>query len=108
MVDETDQKSPLQRIRIHLFLEGEVQGVFLRSMIRNKAQLLHVRGWVRNLANNKVEALFEGDRDDVEELVTFCRAGPGAAAIDKSTMEEEPYRGEFSDFEIRTENYLDE
>lgn len=65
-----------------------------------RARALGVRGWVRNLPDGRVEAVFEGSEEAVEQMLEFCREGPPAARVTKVEVREEPYKGEFSNFRI--------
>ncbi len=88
--------------RVHINILGEVvQGVFFRAKINEKANALDVTGFVRNKDDGSVEAVFEGDDSDVDELLDFCREGPRGAQIEDVEIVEEEYEGEFEDFEIR-------
>ena len=69
-------------IRRHVVVTGHVQGVFFRETARRRAQSAGVTGWVRNRPDGAVEAVFEGEREAVERLVEFCRAGPRGAHVD--------------------------
>jgi acylphosphatase len=89
------------KIRAHVFISGRVQGVFFRIETRNMAVKKNVSGWVRNNSNGKVEATFEGEKEDVEKLVEFCRDGPPGARVTKINVQWEEYIGEFKDFKIR-------
>jgi len=82
-------------------VEGYVQGVFFRYEASRIAKSLNVNGWVRNLPDCRVEAVFEGEKENVEEMVKFCRLGPPGAHVDDVEAKWETYRGEFSSFEIR-------
>ncbi len=106
MQDQT-QGTGLARVRMTVIMEGQVQGVFLRSSVRNRARVLRVSGWIRNLLDGKVEAVFEGDRDSVDELIAYCRRGPGGAHVENCTATEGEYTGEFDGFEIRNELIAD-
>jgi len=88
------------KTRAHVWVEGHVQGVFFRYETSRIARNLNVNGWVRNLPNGQVEAVFEGEKENVEEMVKFCRRGPPGAQIDDVEAKWETYRGEFSTFEI--------
>ena len=78
-------------IRRRVVVHGLVQGVFFRDTTRRLAQQRGVAGWVANRWDGTVEAVFEGDADDVERLVEFMREGPRGAAVDRVEMfEEEP------------------
>lgn len=68
-------------IKSHIFVEGKVQGVFYRSWIKKMAEELHVNGWVKNLDDGRVEAVFEGPRDKVDELVELCKQGSESARV---------------------------
>ena len=60
-------------VRVHVFVSGIVQGVFFRQKTRQLAESRGVTGWVRNLDDGRVEAVFEGQEADVNTLVGFCR-----------------------------------
>ncbi len=72
-----------------MIVSGRVQGVFFRETTRQTAQAVDLAGWVRNLADGTLEAVFEGSRDAVEQLVDFCRTGPPNARVDEMTVTEE-------------------
>jgi len=78
-----------------------VQGVFFRYETQMRARRLGVKGWVRNLSDGRVEAVFEGDREKIEEMLEFCKRGPPGAQVTNLTVKWEEPTGEFSDFEIR-------
>jgi len=82
-------------------VEGHVQGIFFRYETSKVARNLDVNGWVRNLPDGRVEAVFEGEKENVEEMIKFCRRGPPGAQVDNVEVKRETYRGEFSGFEIR-------
>ena len=90
----------MKKIRVHLIIEGRVQGVWFRESTRRKALSLGVYGWVRNLPDGTVEVVAEGDEDKVEELVKWCYKGPPAAEVIKVRKREEEYLGEFNDFDV--------
>jgi acylphosphatase len=72
-------------------ISGRVQGVFFRDTARRHADVAGVAGWVRNTPDGTVEAVFEGERAAVEELVEFCRRGPSRAEVSSvEVVEEEP------------------
>ncbi len=89
------------KARTHIFVSGKVQGVFFRSSTEEKAQEIGVTGWVRNLADGRVEAIFEGEQKKVEELVHWCKKGPQYAVVDSVEVIPENYKGEFPGFIIR-------
>jgi acylphosphatase len=88
-------------IRVRVIFKGRVQGVYFRAHTKDKADELGIRGWVMNLANGDVEAVFEGDEDKIEELVEYCKSGQPHAKVEEATMTLEDFKSEFADFEIR-------
>jgi len=91
----------LAKVRAHVFVSGRVQGVFFRSETQDEASRRNVSGWVRNLPDRRVEAVFEGERDDVERLIEFCRRGPPGARVKEVKVRWESYTGEFRGFRVR-------
>ena len=89
------------KVRAHVYVSGLVQGVFFRHETRKHASLLGVSGWVRNLPDGRVEALFEGDKEKVDEMLKFCRSGPPGAEVQDAEVAWESWKGEFRDFHIR-------
>ncbi|MFO7966767.1 MAG: acylphosphatase [Archaeoglobaceae archaeon] len=80
--------------RIHVYISGRVQGVFFRDSTREKARELGVNGWVRNMRDGRVEAVFEGDEDKVGKMVEWCHEGPGSARVDQVQISKEEPVGE--------------
>jgi len=87
-------------VRAHLIVKGRVQGVFFRHNTNREANRLGVTGWVRNLSSGDVEVVAEGERNAVEELISWCRRGPSMARVDDVTVIWETYTGEFSGFNV--------
>jgi len=87
--------------RVHVFISGRVQGVWFRSYTEAEAKKLGVKGWVRNLPDGRVEAVFEGEDSAVDKMVAWCHKGSPYAKVEKVEVIEEPYKGEFTDFKIR-------
>ena len=86
--------------RAHVIVSGRVQGVFFRSTTRDEAESRNVSGWVRNLLDGRVEAVFEGDKESVDQLVEFCRKGPPNAIVRSIEVKWEEYQAEFSGFRV--------
>ena len=86
---------------VHVYLSGRVQGVGFRAFIRRNAERLSVQGWARNLADGRVEALFSGDKSDVDQLLKLVRKGPRFADVQDIKIEEKDYQDKYSSFEIR-------
>lgn len=91
----------MAKARAHVFISGRVQGVNFRWHTQRQAEREGVTGWVRNLRDGRVEAVFEGEEDAVRRLVDWCRQGPPAARVDDVEVRWEPPTGEFQDFSIR-------
>ncbi|WP_423751651.1 acylphosphatase [Salinirarus marinus] len=89
-----------ERTRAHVFVSGRVQGVYYRANTRDAARERGVDGWVRNLDDGRVEAVFEGAEDDVESMVEWCRDGSPAARVEDVRVDDEPPEGE-SGFRVR-------
>lgn len=79
--------------RRHIVVHGFVQGVGFRYAVERAATSRGVAGWVRNRPDGTVEAVFEGEREDVEALVAFCRQGPRGAAVEHVDFAEESAEG---------------
>lgn len=87
-------------VRAHVIISGKVQGVFFRAHTKSIADRLGVKGWVRNLPDGRVEAVFEGERDSVEEVIEWCWRGPPAARVTNVEVSWEKFKGDFSSFKI--------
>jgi acylphosphatase len=88
------------RTRAHVYVSGKVQGVYYRATTREQARDRGVDGWVRNLDDGRVEAVFEGDEASVESMVEWCHTGSPRAEVEGVEVEYEPPEGE-SGFEVR-------
>ncbi len=90
----------MDNVRAHAHISGLVQGVFFRSNTERMALNLGLKGWVRNLRDGRVEAVFEGKRDKVTEMLQWCKMGPPNAKVIDVTIQFEKYKGKFTKFEI--------
>ncbi|MCW4044044.1 MAG: acylphosphatase [Candidatus Bathyarchaeota archaeon] len=88
-------------VRAHVLVSGRVQGVFFRSETKRKADAHGVTGWVRNLPDARVEAVFEGEEEAVAALVEFCKRGPTGANVTHVDLTWETCTGEFVGFKIK-------
>jgi acylphosphatase len=70
-----------QRIRRRVIVSGRVQGVAFRASTEHEAHARGLAGWVRNLADGRVEAVLEGPADAVEAVLTWCHRGPRFARV---------------------------
>ena len=86
--------------RVHLRIEGRVQGIFFRYSAVEEAVRLRLRGWVRNCPDGSVEVVAEGPKKNIEELIRWCRHGPPGAHVYNVQIQWEEYKGEFENFHI--------
>jgi acylphosphatase len=89
--------------RVHVYISGRVQGVFFRAETQLTAKSFNLAGWVRNIADGRVEACFEGKDENIDKMLAWCHIGPPAARVEEVLTEEEPYTGDFCDFFIKHE-----
>ncbi|MEJ5300843.1 MAG: acylphosphatase [Thermodesulforhabdaceae bacterium] len=86
--------------RVHVWIDGRVQGVFFRAYMRDAAKKEGVGGWVKNTPDGRVEAVMEGDADAVDRMIKWCHRGSPLSRVDDVVVEEELFKDEFSDFVI--------
>jgi acylphosphatase len=86
--------------RIRILIKGKVQGVFFRQALKVTAKKNNVSGWVRNLSDGKVEAIIEGDDENVSAVVEWCHAGPANARVEDVEIKNEKFVGAFSKFDV--------
>ena len=87
--------------RVHVVIAGRVQGVFFRDSTRRRAAALGLHGWVRNLGDGRVEAVFQGPGGEIDQILAWCHLGPPAAKVTELTVGEEPPEAGESRFVIR-------
>jgi len=90
----------MARERRRVIVTGRVQNVWFRDSCRSEALARGVAGWVRNRSDGSVEAVFEGPREAVEQMIAWCRVGPPQAQVDDVEVSEEPVQSDFG-FAIR-------
>lgn len=90
-----------ESISVRLIVRGKVQGVYFRFNMRQVAMKNSVVGWVRNLPDGNVEALLEGNKEDVNQVVQWSKIGPENARVDEVKMDYGQYTGKYKDFIIR-------
>lgn len=86
--------------QLHLVVSGLVQGVGYRHSTYRKAIELGLRGWVRNLPDGDVEAVFQGDRARIERMLAWCRHGPALARVDRVSETWQPASPAYDEFQI--------
>ena len=90
----------MEKVRAQVLIEGRVQGVFFRYHTQETAFNLGLKGWVKNRRDGSVEAVFEGDKEKVDQIIQWCHRGPPEARVTKVHLNWEDYNGEFDDFTI--------
>jgi acylphosphatase len=88
------------RERAHVYVSGQVQGVFFRESARERAERLGLAGWVKNLPDGRVEALFEGEPEKVREMIRWCEEGPPHATVEEVDAEFEAPEEDLRGFEV--------
>ena len=86
--------------RLHVFIEGRVQGVWFRDSTRAQARSLGLGGWVRNLPDGRVEAVFEGPKDKLAQILAWCHQGSPHSRVERVEPDWSPAQGGFADFRI--------
>ena len=87
--------------RLRILVSGRVQGVFFRGSTNTKAKELGLTGWVKNLSDGRVEAVFEGEEGAVNKIISWARRGPVFAKVEDLRVIEENYCDEFTSFQIK-------
>lgn len=90
-----------KKVRAQILVSGLVQMVFFRSYTQQKAQEFGLTGWVKNLSDGRVEALFEGNRENIEKMIEWAKKGPPNAQVDGCEVNWQEYKGEFNNFQVR-------
>jgi len=90
----------MEKVRVRVVIEGRVQGVFFRYHTQEMAYRLGIKGWVKNRRDGRVEAVFEGEKDRVNQMIQWCHHGPPEARVSGVRVNWEEYTGEFQDFSI--------
>ena len=88
------QDSMSQPVRVHVFIQGRVQGVFFRQSAKAEAERLGLRGWVANREDGRVEGVAEGPQEAVDRWVEWCRTGPADAPVQHVEVAAEMTQGE--------------
>ena len=86
---------------IKAVISGRVQGVFYRAETKKAADRLGVNGWVRNLPNGCVEAVFQADDQTIDQMLAWCRRGSPGAVVSGIVTESCPVPEDFDSFNIR-------
>ena len=95
--------NPLEKSSVHLNISGRVQGVYYRASMLQEAQRLGLTGWVMNRPDGSVEAVAEGWKTKIEELIAWCRQGPQGARVSAVEAQWQKPENGFVGFAIRRE-----
>lgn len=87
--------------RVHVWVSGRVQGVGFRAFVMQAGALYGLTGWVRNLADDQVEAVAEGRREGIERFVEAVKRGPRPARVEDSRVDWESPQGDMDGFRVR-------
>lgn len=96
-MEKSDHSDPE---RAHVYVSGGVQGVFYRDSARREARQLGLDGWIQNLPDGRVEAVFEGPSRSVRRMVRWCEEGPPHASVENVEAEFGEARGDLRGFEV--------
>lgn len=91
---------PKSMTQAHVFISGFVQGVGFRHFVRSKASELELTGWIRNLPDNRVEVVFQGNKSAIEEIIKDCKKGPFLSEVDNVDFQWEDGEDKFTSFDI--------
>ena len=90
-----------EHVQIKVVISGRVQGVFFRQETCKTALGFNLKGYVKNLANGSVEAVFQGKKSDVEKAIQWCHIGPALSVVNSVIKEEQQPLSDYSRFEVR-------
>lgn len=90
-------------MQAHVYISGFVQGVGYRQFVKSKAHELGLTGWAKNLPDGRVEAVFQGKRAKIEQMILLCRKGPMLSEVEDIVVEWEESIQEYQTFEIEHE-----
>lgn len=91
----------MEEARAHIFISGRVQGVCYRAFTQELAYKLDLKGWVKNLYDGRVEAVLEGNKKAIEQVIKECYAGPPGSRVKDIEVYWEPFIAEQKGFVIR-------
>jgi len=89
-----------EKTRVHILVSGRVQGVLFRQNARARALELGLKGWARNLLDNRVEIVAEGEKEKIKQFIEWCQKGPSLAKVEHVDVIKEEYTGELENFTI--------
>jgi len=84
----------------HVFVSGFVQGVGYRQFIKWSARKIGLTGWVKNLPDNRVEAVFSGSENQIEKIISICKKGPFLSEVKDVSINFEDREIAYNSFDI--------
>ncbi|ACL69599.1 acylphosphatase [Halothermothrix orenii] len=93
-----NQTKPVKK---HVYISGRVQGVGFRSFLKSNAARIGINGWVKNLPDGRVEAVFAGEKEKVARILQLAKEGPAWARVDNIEEEDQPYKNDYNGFKIK-------
>lgn len=90
----------MSKTSVHVYISGRVQGVGYRYSTASQAEQLGLTGWVKNLYDGRVEAMFEGNTETVEQMLSWCKKGPSMSYVTNIEIHKKEYTGQFNNFSI--------
>ncbi|UNC91612.1 acylphosphatase [Candidatus Contubernalis alkaliaceticus] len=91
----------MERVSVHVFINGLVQGVYFRKSLKEEALKNNVTGWARNLPDSRVEAVLQGRKEDVKKVVNWAKHGPPRARVTEVEEDWQCPAKEYKKFRIR-------
>ena len=89
------------KTNVHVIISGRVQGVWFRASTKQKAEQLGLTGWVRNISDGCVEAVFEGEEQLVNQMIEWCHSGPPLSKVKNVDAKNQNPTNGFDGFSIR-------
>jgi len=86
--------------RVHVLIEGSITGVGFRFFVQRNASILNIKGWIKNIDTNKIEAVFEGQEQDIKKILDICKEGPSLSYVKTIKVKEEQFEG-LTKFEVK-------
>jgi acylphosphatase len=91
----------MSKARAHVLISGRVQGVFFRAYTQEAAWERGISGWAMNTRDGRVEAVLEGEKEKVEDMIRWCHQGSPMSRVTGVSVDWQEYTGEFDDFAVR-------
>jgi acylphosphatase len=90
-----------EMFRVHIWVQGRVQGVGFRAHVEYFGLQIGVTGWVRNIGYNMVETVAEGTQIQIDKFIEMVKQGPRSSRVDEARVEYETVTKEFTGFDVK-------